>query len=336
MPVTKPIIGITMGDPVGIGPEILLLALRDSDIYQKCQPVIIGDGNTLIQADGIVQSGLEFRLVTDVSECRFEYGQLDILALSHLSASETTWGRPTRITGEAMLAYIHAAIRMARENTIHGIVTAPINKLALKMAGSRFAGHTEILATQTGCDNYAMMLAGERLRVVLATIHVPLRGAIDALSIEAIASTITMAAEGLQRRFGLSTPRLAVAGLNPHAGEGGMFGNEEQRFIEPAVRRASAAGIDVQGPYPPDTVFYQAQGGQFDAVVCMYHDQGLIPFKLIHFEDGVNTTLGLPIVRTSVDHGTAYDIAGTGRANPGSLKAAIKMAAFQATCRERE
>lgn len=332
MAVQKPIIGITMGDPCGIGPEIILTAMGNPDVYRWCRPVVIGDPNVMQKADGIVRSGLELAVVDNVSECRFARGKVDILAVSRLPVLETVWGAPNRATGEAMIAYIQTAARMAMERSIHGIVTAPINKLALQMAGSRFAGHTELLATQTGCNRYAMMLAGERLRVVLVTIHISLGAVVKALNPASVLSTIEIANEGLKERFHIDRPRIAVAGFNPHAGEGGLFGDEEQRLIEPAIRKAASTGIDANGPYPPDTVFYQAMKGRYDAVICMYHDQGLIPFKLIHFEDGVNTTLGLPIVRTSVDHGTAYDIAGTGRADSGSLKAAIKMAALQAGC----
>ena len=198
------------------------------------------------------------------------------------------------------------------------------------MAGFFYNGHTEILAEKTKAAGFAMMLAGDKLRVVLVTIHIPLKDVPRALSQEKILQTITLTDSFLRTRMGVENPKIAVAGLNPHAGEGGMFGDEEQRLILPAVNLAKGQRFDVHGPYPPDTIFYHAQKGLYDAVICMYHDQGLIPFKMIHFTDGVNTTLGLPIIRTSVDHGTAYDIAGKGKADPGSLTAAIKMAAAQA------
>ncbi|MEZ4568532.1 MAG: 4-hydroxythreonine-4-phosphate dehydrogenase PdxA, partial [Desulfobacterales bacterium] len=204
------------------------------------------------------------------------------------------------------------------------------NKTALKLAGSEYHGHTELLAVRSGASEYAMMMTGDRLCVVLVTIHIPFQEIARRLSIDRIMSIIEITDDSLKERFGIANPKIAVAGLNPHAGESGMFGDEEARIIGPAVEFSQKNGIDVSGPYPPDTVFYKALKGEFDAVVCMYHDQGLIPFKMIHFSDGVNTTLGLPIIRTSVDHGTAYDIAGKGIADPGSLIQAIRLAALQA------
>ena len=195
------------------------------------------------------------------------------------------------------------------------------------MAGYTFPGHTELFASKTKCNDFVMMLAGKKLRVVLVTIHIPLKDVPSVLSIEKILKTIRITGKSLIKRFGFTNPRIAVAGLNPHAGEAGMFGNEEEKIIAPAIDIAKKEGFNVSGPHPPDTVFYHASKGHYHAVVCMYHDQGLIPFKMMHFTDGVNTTLGLPISRTSVDHGTAYDITGTGQADPGSLIEAIKLAA---------
>jgi 4-hydroxythreonine-4-phosphate dehydrogenase len=228
-----------------------------------------------------------------------------------------------------MIRYIKAAADLATKERIAAMVTCPINKAAIRIAGCHYNGHTELLAERTRSKFFAMMLAGNRLRVVLVTIHVPLKEVSSLLSEEKVLLTIKLTCQTLHERFGLKTPRIAVAGLNPHAGEGGMFGDEEKTIITPAIHGARNQGFDVTGALPPDTVFYQAANGRYDAVVSMYHDQGLIPFKLIHFNDGVNITLGLPIIRTSVDHGTAYDIAGTGTANPGSLIAAITMAAQQ-------
>jgi 4-hydroxythreonine-4-phosphate dehydrogenase len=229
-----------------------------------------------------------------------------------------------------MFAYFNAAIDDALAGRVDAIATGPINKAALHMAGISYAGHTEILAQRTQTRDYAMMLAGNRLKVVLATIHVPLARVAEILATSAILMVIKLTDHGLKTRFGISDARIAVAGLNPHAGEKGLFGNEEEKIIQPAVELAISEGIDASGPHPPDTVFFSASQGAYDAVVAMYHDQGLGPFKMIHFNDGVNTTLGLPIVRTSVDHGTAYDIAGLGRASAESMKAAIAMAAKQA------
>jgi 4-hydroxythreonine-4-phosphate dehydrogenase len=229
-----------------------------------------------------------------------------------------------------MEAYITTAVDLAVSGKIAAMVTAPINKEALKMGGSRYTGHTELIAERVGCERYAMMLAGDRLRVVLVTIHMALTKVPAALTPEKIQTVLEITAESLRSRFGIPVPSIAVAGLNPHAGEGGLFGDEEERLIAPAVAKArQTTGATITGPLPPDTVFVAAAAGRYDAVVCMYHDQGLIPLKLLHFEDGVNTTLGLPIIRTSVDHGTAYDIAGTGRAGCASLEAAVRMAVQQ-------
>ncbi|MBW2099571.1 MAG: 4-hydroxythreonine-4-phosphate dehydrogenase PdxA [Deltaproteobacteria bacterium] len=331
-----PVIGITMGDPVGIGPEIILLALSNASIYKICRPLIIGDLQTLESAKRCIDSRLTLNPVTDPYTGKYICGCVDIVNISNLDSQKISWGKPTAITGKAMISYITKAINMAMCKEIGAVVTCPINKAAMKMAGSKFHGHTELLAKQTRSDNYAMMLAGDRLRVVLVTIHSPLKDVPKILSTEKILTTIEMTRKALVERFGIDLPRIAVAALNPHAGESGMFGDEEKRIIGPAIRLAQEKGLDVSGPFPSDSLFYHAAKGLFDAVVCMYHDQGLIPFKMIHFTDGVNTTLGLPIIRTSVDHGTAYDIAGTGKADPGSLVAAIKMAATQAICTSKK
>jgi len=319
-----------MGDPVGVGPEIILLALSSPSIYQVCRPLIFGDIRILNAAQDCTASRLRLKSVTSPEAGSYNCGSIDILNLSELDPQKTSWGRPTIESGKAMVHYITTAIDMATKNHIAAITTCPINKQAMQVAGFRYNGHTELLAERTNTDIFVMMLAGGRLRVALVTIHIPLKSVPAKLSTEQIIQTISVTNKALCDRFGCQTPRIAVAGLNPHAGEGGLFGDEEEKVIAPAIHHARNNGFDVAGPFPPDTVFYQAIKGHYDAVVCMYHDQGLIPFKLIHFTDGVNTTLGLPIIRTSVDHGTAYDIAGTGKANPGSLIAAIEMAASQA------
>ena len=326
----RPVIGITMGDPVGIGPEIILLALREASIFNVCRPLVIGDAQRLKAAMQCVESHLAINTVKTPDNGLYKCGSIDVISLSKFDSIKTFWGKPTVQTGKAMVAYITAAIDMATRGSIAAIVTCPINKMAMKMAGFSYNGHTELLAERTKTEKYAMMLAGNRLRVVLVTIHMPLREVAAFLSTEKILQTIRITWNALYERFGLKEPRIAVAGLNPHAGEGGMFGDEEENIIAPAIHLAGEEGFNVSGPFPPDTLFYYAAKGDYDAVVCMYHDQGLIPFKMLHFNDGVNTTLGLPIIRTSVDHGTAYDIAGTGKAEPGSLAAAINMAARQA------
>lgn len=336
---SRPIIGITMGDPVGVGPELVCRVLADPGLYERCRPLVIGDVTVLAAAQKLAGVSGGIREVDRPAAGKYEAGCLDVYPISHLSGDTFRWGHPTAVTGQAMLDYITTGIDLALSGEVAALVTSPINKTALKLAGSHFHGHTELLAHRCGTSGYAMMMAGARLRVVLATIHVPLRSVPDLLNAELVLETIRITGEALRERFGVKRPRIAVAGLNPHAGEEEMFGDEEARLIAPAVSRAVRAGIDAEGPFPPDTLFYHAVAGPdgeapYDAVVCMYHDQGLIPFKLIHFSDGVNTTLGLPIIRTSVDHGTAYDIAGKGVADPGSLIAAICMAAEQAVNRQ--
>lgn len=324
-----PIIGITMGDPTGIGPEIILKAFASPTLYETCRPFVLGDKTILESAKESTGSTLRINCVTDPSVGEYTPGVLDLLCLSDLSPS---WGHPTPATGHAMISYINKAVEMASGKKIAGMVTCPINKTAMKMAGSAFSGHTELIAHQTDTNQFAMMMAGEKLRVVLVTIHIPLSAVPSTLSVKEISKTIGLTHDALVHRFGIPRPKIAIAGLNPHAGEDGLFGDEETRIIMPAVETGKNNGIDLIGPFPPDTVFVKAVEENYDAVICMYHDQGLIPFKMIHFSDGVNTTLGLPIIRTSVDHGTAYDIAGSGYADPGSLIAAVRMAALQATC----
>ena len=331
---TNPIIGITMGDPVGIGPELICQALADPGIYEFCRPLVLGDTGILKAARQILKSKLEITAIEAPNAVTYGPGRINVINTSRLGPGAVTWGHPTPVTGQAMIDYITTGIEQALSGGLAALVTGPINKTAMKMAKSRFHGHTELLAARTGTAKYAMMMAGSRLRIVLVTIHTPLRQVPKAMSRERVFETIKITDESLKERFGIAKPRIAVAGLNPHAGEDDMFGNEESSCITPAVFRAVEEGILAEGPFPPDTLFYHAVDGPYDAVVCMYHDQGLIPFKLIHFSDGVNTTLGLPIIRTSVDHGTAYDIAGKGVADPGSLKAAIRMAAAQAIHRQ--
>jgi len=236
------------------------------------------------------------------------------------------WGKPDIRTGKAMAGYIEEGVRLVQDGTLSAMVTCPITKSALKLAGYDYPGHTEMLAHLIGSRQHLMIMAGKRLNVALVTIHEPISRIAGLLTVEKVTECIRLTAQALRNDFGLDKPRIAVAALNPHAGEQGMFGEEEVTVISPAVAACSSEG-SISGPWPPDTVFHRALAGDFDAVIAMYHDQGLIPFKLVHFSDGVNVTLGLPIVRTSVDHGTAYDIAGQGRADCSSLRAAFELAA---------
>ena len=324
-----------MGDPVGIGPEIISKALCDPRVTACCLPVVYGDAERLRSGARLCDADLCVEQVASIRDARHGGPHVTVVNPHPMDASALSWGQPCAESGAAMAAYLEAAIDDALDGRVAAIATGPINKHALKMARIHFNGHTEILACKTGTRHYAMMLAGARLKVALATIHMPIHQVPDALCAPDIATVITLTNEALKTRFGLASPRIAVAGLNPHAGESGLFGDEEERIIAPAIDACLARGILASGPHPPDTVFYRASRGAYDAVVAMYHDQGLGPFKMIHFDDGVNTTLGLPVIRTSVDHGTAYDIAGRGIASAESMISAVTMAASQAAWRHR-
>lgn len=321
-----PIIGISMGDPAGIGPEIIVKALDDKNIYRLCRPLILGDPEVISSTILKTSKNISVNVISNMSNTGCIPGTINLIAISNLKIKSIKPGRPTIEGGKAMVEYILRAVEMTCKKEIGAMVTCPINKDLMNRAGYRYEGHTQLISEMTDTDDYVMMLAGKRLRVALATIHCALKDVPALLSKEIVNRTITITARALEQDFGLKKPCIAVAGLNPHAGESGMFGTEEEDIINPAIRRARDDGWCVEGPLPPDTLFYKAASGQFDAVVAMYHDQGLIPLKLLHFSDAVNITLGLPIVRTSVDHGTAYDIAGSGKADPASLKSAIRMA----------
>ncbi len=327
---TRPLLALTMGDPVGVGPEIMALALADPQIYQVCRPLIIGDLPALERARDRLAPGQKIQVADHPAAGRYQPGTMDLLALSQLSPEDLAYGRPTPAGGAAMVSYILTAIDLAQRGEIAGLVTGPISKVSMNLSGYAFPGHTELLAARTGTPEVAMMLAGGEFRVVLATIHCALAEVPRRLTTDGLLRLFRLTSRVLERDFGLNSPALGVAALNPHAGEGGMFGREEEEIIAPAVNQARAEDLRVEGPFPADTLFWRHAQGEFAAIVCMYHDQGLIPLKLLHFMDAVNVTLGLPIIRTSVDHGTAYDLAGTGKAHPGSLKAAIIMAAEMA------
>jgi 4-hydroxythreonine-4-phosphate dehydrogenase len=256
-----------------------------------------------------------------------------VYEVSRLDCGRLGWGQADSITGKASATYLEEAVRLIGRGMADAVTTCPISKYSWHQAGYDFPGHTEMLAALTDSRDYAMMLAGSRLRVVPATIHLPLRQVPEALTSASLLALLATIDRALRDDFAISTPRIGVAGLNPHSGEGGLFGEEETTIIAPAIAQARQLGLMVEGPLPPDTIFHQAAHGAFDTVLAMYHDQGLIPFKLLHFADGVNVTLGLPIVRTSVDHGTAYDIAGKGVASDDSLAAAVELADL--ICRNR-
>jgi len=323
-------IAITMGCPAGIGPEIICKLFSRNDMPGAGQAIVVGDRGVLQQAAELLQMRMD--VVPWLPGQPIIKGTLPVVQVGSLGSSPVRWGQPDLVTGKAMGQYIEEAVRLIGEHHCSALVTCPISKKSLQQAGYLYPGHTEMLAALTGTSKVRMMMAGPRLKVVLVTIHEPLRRVCDLLSSQEIGNCIKMTRLALQQDFAIARPRIAVAGLNPHGGEDSLFGDEEARVIGPAVAENSEQG-DVTGPWPPDTVFYKAAAGQFDAVLAMYHDQGLIPFKLLHFHDGVNVTLGLPLVRTSVDHGTAYDIAGRNAADASSLAAALTMAQTNVTNR---
>ncbi|MBB2168349.1 4-hydroxythreonine-4-phosphate dehydrogenase PdxA [Gluconacetobacter aggeris] len=318
---TRPL-AVTMGDPAGIGPEIVARMFLRRPVQRHW--MVVGDPLVMRHALAALDPAARVRRITISAEARFDDGVLNVLASSE-GVSLPPIGRISAESGRAAYAAIIAAVRLARTGTVRGMVTAPIHKEALAAAGLHYPGHTEILAEQAGGAGVAMMLANEDIRVVLVTIHCSLRDAIRRADHPAQMAAIRLAHAGA-RALGIERPRVAVAGLNPHAGEGGLFGDEEARIIAPAIAQARREGIDASGPWPGDTVFMQAREGRFDVVVAQYHDQGLIPVKYMGLAQGVNITLGLPFVRTSPDHGTAFDIAGRGVADPSSLETAFDYA----------
>jgi len=324
-----------MGDPAGIGPESIVKALADKGIYDWCRPVVRGDPAALSSILPAVSREMTLNLIENSSEASAVRGKIDLVAVSALKGEAVQPGKPTVAGGKAMVEYIFRAVEMIRKGELRAMVTCPISKVLMHQAGHRYDGHTQLISHLTNTEEYVMMLAGERLRVALVTIHCSLKEVPAILSTDRVYKTIVITARALREGFGLENARLAVAALNPHAGESGLFGKEEDQIIAPAIKMAGDDGYQVLGPFPPDTVFHKAASGQFDAVIAMYHDQGLIPLKLLHFSDAVNVTLGLPIIRTSVDHGTAYDIAGTGQADASSLKEAIKLAVHMVRNRGR-
>lgn len=316
-------LAITMGCPVGIGPELILKYFMQPHAQTM---VVIGDPSVLRRTGQ--ELGLPCPVVSWQPGATIESDTIAVYdPQPQTDLGSLVWGQPTKASGQAMGRWIATAVALIQQGHLAGLVTCPITKTALNAGGYHFPGHTEMLADLCQTPHYAMMMAGSSLRVTLVTIHVALSQVASLVTEESVGEMIALTWQALHDDFGLPSPRLAVAGLNPHGGEGAMFGAEDGEVIAPAVAAAMARGLDVSGPFPPDTIFPKASAGQYDAVVCMYHDQGLIPFKLLHFSDGVNVTLGLPIVRTSVDHGTAYDIAGQGIADPASLIAACGLAA---------
>lgn len=315
---------ITMGDPGGVGPEIIAKAFGTPGIRKSCIPIVIGDTLIMAKALRLLRHSRKLREITSPDEAE-NSGRLMHLINVNTMIPRLPQKKPTAEGGEACVRYIRKAVELAMHKQVDGIVTAPISKEALKMAGFTWPGHTEMLAEISRTKQYAMMLVGGPLRVILVTIHTALKNVPELITRQRILRVIRLAKKACDM-LKIRTPKIAVAGLNPHAGEAGIFGEEEITQIVPAIRQANREGIPVSGPYPPDTIFHKAYQGEIDIVVCMYHDQGLIPLKMIAFDKGVNVTIGLPFIRTSPDHGTAYDIAWKGTANPSSMIEAIKLA----------
>jgi len=326
----KPIVAVTMGDPTGIGPEIILKALSDPAIKKICNPLVLGDWGVLQRASA-GKRGVPKLICWDHGQPLLPLLQrrdgFAVCSLSSLSSKESRPGFPVKAGGHAAYRYIYVAAKLALSKVADAIATAPISKSILIDAGYNYPGHTELLADLSRTPECRMMLIGKKLRVVLVTGHVAYGKVPRGLTRDGIRITLELTHRGLRDFFGIARPRIAVAALNPHGGEEGIFGNEEKEIIAPAVKSAKKRGMQAHGPFPADSLFHQAARGDYDAVVCMYHDQGLIPLKLHHFFGGVALTLGPPFVRTSVDHGTAYDIAGTGKADESSMREAILLAA---------
>lgn len=322
-----PLLGLTMGDPAGIGPEVIAKALADKALGRLCRPVVIGSGPVLERTITWLKLPLQVVEFEPGNGARLKAGQVAVVDPLGSPLPKFRMGVATDVTGAASVAFIKSAVELAQAGSLAGIVTAPINKEAMNMAGYHYPGHTELLADLTGSTEFGMMIVGGPLKIMFTTTHVAINALSPLLTTERIAKAIRLAHLGLTKYFGIARPRIGVAALNPHAGEHGLFGDEEATSIAPAVQLARAAGIKASDPLPADTLFGKAARGSYDGVVAMYHDQGLIPLKLVAFGTCVNLTVGLPIIRTSVDHGTAYDIAGKGVAEHGSLLEAVKVAA---------
>lgn len=332
----KPLLAITMGDPAGVGPEICLKALHSQKVNQVCRPVIFGDADVLKAAAEATDQNFDFHVLTLDAFENLEPNQIEAPTLIDFSNIDREDFQPSEIsakTGQASFEYIVKAIESANKGQIQGIVTAPINKYALSLAGINFPGHTEILEKFTESEDVCMLLTSEKISCALVTTHIGLHEVAGALTEEKILKVIELTDKAMGEILG-QRPKIGVLGLNPHCGESGLFGlNEESRIIEPAIKKAEQTGMNVEGPLAPDTAFVSSHLDTYDAFVCMYHDQGLIPLKMLAFDSAVNVTLGLPIIRTSVDHGTALDIAWKGISKSSSLIQSICLASLM--CRSR-
>ena len=322
---TGALVAVTMGDPVGIGPEIIARTFAEEGFYDEHRALVVGDAGILKRAVDLLELPLRVSSVEGPEEGPLEPGVIPVLPTGEKLPEDLPFGELDARAGAAAFEYVRRATELALEGSVQAIATAPLNKEAMHLGGHKYPGHTEILAELTNTKDYAMMLVAEDLRVIHVSTHVSLKEAIERVRPERELAVIRLARDALSR-IGIEEPKIAVAGLNPHAGENGLFGDEDAERIAPAVAEAAEEGIDVTGPHPPDTVVARARKGEFDMVVVQYHDQGHIPIKLMGFEGGVNVTVGLPFFRTSVDHGTAFDVAGTGKADHSSMRAAIELA----------
>lgn len=314
-----------MGDGSGVGPEVIIKSLQNEAVYEQCRPIVIGDAKRLTLAAEILNVNIKIKAVDLDSEIQTPFGEIACIDLD-LLPEDLPFGQVSAEAGNAAFQYLKTAIELANKGLIDAICTAPLNKEALHKGGHIYPGHTEILAELTGTKDFSMMLSSPKLKVIHVTTHVGIIDAINMINPERVLKVIQLAHETLQRS-GIDSPKIGVCGINPHAGENGLFGyGEEEEKIIPAIERATKEGIDVEGPLPADTLFFRAQRGDFDIVVAMYHDQGHGPIKVLGLESGVNITVGLPIIRTSVDHGTAFDIAGKGIVDERSMLEALRQA----------
>ena len=322
-----PIIGITMGDPTGIGPEIIVKALSTEEPFKACRPVVFGDREVILKTIKMLDLTVTVETFDEIPEVGYHPQKIYLSSLSHIHAPSLLFGQPDKECGEAMVSYVREAVKWLLAGKLDAMTTCPINKEVINRAGYPFSGHTELLAHLAQTPAVAMMFLGTKWKVVLVTTHLPLKEVSKWITRNRILSTIQLAEEGLRRFFGIANPKIAVLGLNPHCGEEGLLGEEEKREILPAIEEAKTLGAEVEGPFSADSFFNLTSPHRFDVVISMYHDQGLIPIKIFDFQGAVNFTLGLPFIRTSVAHGTAYDIAGLGLADPTNLINTLSMAA---------